>query len=110
MPLAAATLLLSPGGKVTLTALKYSGTSVTVGSLVAATNARVIAGGAGAFCATTGAASAIVPSSSIPVVLNRMMASQRMIGAPCALPARLGMGQVPIATKLLRLPKPHHVQ
>jgi hypothetical protein len=61
---------------VTLTALKWSGTSVTVGSFAAATTVRVIADGAGVVCADAGVASAIAPSSSIPVVLNRMMASQ----------------------------------
>jgi hypothetical protein len=75
MPLAAETLLCSPGGSVTLTTLKWSGTSVTVGSLVAATTVRVMADGAGVVCAVAEAASAIAPSSSIPVGLNRMMAS-----------------------------------
>src|ERR1700694_4735081 len=76
-----------------LTALKWSGTSVTVGSLVAATTVRVIAGGAGVVCAVPEAGSAIAPSNSSPVVLNRMIASQvqRIIGAPYALPAPLGM-------------------
>jgi hypothetical protein len=61
---------------VTLTALKWSGTSVTVGSLVAAIKARVIDGGAGVFCAAADAASEMAPSSSIPVVLHRMIPSQ----------------------------------
>src|ERR1700682_2430289 len=76
-----------------LTALKWSGTSVTVGSLVAATTVRVIAGGAGVVCAVPEAGSAIAPSNSSPVVLNCMIASQvqRIIGAPYALPAPLGM-------------------
>src|SRR3981189_1178145 len=93
MPLAAETPLFSPGGRVTLTALKWSGTSVTVGSLVAATTVRVIAGGAGAVCAAPEAGSAIAPSSSSSVVLNCMIASQvqRKIAAPYALPAPLGM-------------------
>src|SRR6476646_4331601 len=75
-----------------LTALKWSGTSVTVGSLVAAITARVIAGGA-VVCAAPEAGSAIAPSNSSPVVLNCMIASQvqRIIGARYALPARLGM-------------------
>ena len=44
-------------------------------------------------CAVPEAASAITPSNSSPVVLNRMIASQvqRIIGAPYALPAPLGM-------------------
>src|ERR1700726_3375892 len=76
-----------------LTALKWSGTSVTVGSLAAAATVRVIAGGAGVVCAVPGAGSAIAPSNSSPVVLNCMIASQvqRIIGAPYALPAPLGM-------------------
>src|SRR6266700_7368512 len=76
-----------------LTALKYSGTSVTVGSLAAATTVRVIADGAGVVCAVPEAGSAIAPSNSSPVVLNCMIASQvqRIIGAPYALPAPLGM-------------------
>src|SRR5580704_18046342 len=75
MPLAAKTPLFSPGGRVTPTALKWSGTSVTVGSLVAAITVRVIAEGAGVVCAAAAAASAIAPSSSISVILNRMIAS-----------------------------------
>src|SRR3984893_6275885 len=59
-----------------LTALKWSGTSVTVGSLAAATTVRVIAGGAGAVCAAPEAGSAIAPSNNSPVVLNCMIASQ----------------------------------
>src|SRR5665811_626190 len=76
-----------------LTALKWSGTSVTVGSLVAATTVRVIAGGAGVVCAVPAAGSAIAPSNSSPVVLNCMIASrvQRIIGASYSLPATLGM-------------------
>src|ERR1700688_579084 len=76
-----------------LTALKWSGTSVTVGSLVAATTVRVIAGGAGAVCAAPEAGSAIAPSSSSSVVLNCMIASQvqRKIATPYALPVPLGM-------------------
>src|ERR1700682_380904 len=78
-----------------LTALKWSGTFVTVGSLVAATTVRVIAGGAGVVCAVPGAGSAIAPSKNSPVVLNCMIASQvqRIIGAPYAFPAPLGMGR-----------------
>src|SRR5216683_4797083 len=92
MPSAAETSLFSPGWRVTLTALKCSGTSVTVGSLVAATTVRVIAGGAGVVCAVPDAGSAIAPSSNSPVVLNCTTASQvqRIIKAPYALPANLG--------------------
>src|SRR5258705_13281251 len=76
-----------------LTALKWSGTSVTVGSLVAAITVRVIAGGAEVVCAAPEAGSAIAPSNNSPVVLNCMIASQvqRIIGAPYALPTPLGM-------------------
>src|ERR1700731_2981531 len=76
-----------------LTALKWSGTSVTVGSLVAATTVRVITGGAGGVCAVPAAGSAIAPSNSSPVILNCMIASQvkRMIGPPSAPPPLLGM-------------------
>src|ERR1700716_1424142 len=76
-----------------LTALKCSGTSVTLGSLVAAITVRVIAGGAAVVCAAPEAGSAIAPSNSSPVVLNCMIASQvqRIIGAPYALPTPLGM-------------------
>src|SRR5258708_8533963 len=93
MPLAAETLLLSPGWRVMLTALKWSGTSVTVGSLVAVTTVRVIAGGAGVVCAAPEAGSPIAPSNNSPVVLNCMIAShdQRLIGAPYALPPLLRM-------------------
>src|SRR5260221_3347093 len=66
-----------------LTALRWTGTSVTVGSSVAAITVRVIAGGAGAGCAVPEAGSAIAPSNSSPVVMNRMVASQvqRMVAA-----------------------------
>src|ERR1700729_2260519 len=52
MPSAVETLLFSPGGMVTLNALKRSGRSVTVGNFVAATTVRVIDGWAGGCCAT----------------------------------------------------------
>ena len=66
---------------------------MTVGGLVAAITARVIAGEAAVVCAAPEAGSAIAPSNSSPVVLNCMIASQvqRIIGAPYALPAPLGM-------------------
>src|SRR5208282_5709050 len=52
MPSPVETLLVSPGGMMTLNALKRSGRSVTVGNLVAATTVRVIGGWAGGCCAT----------------------------------------------------------
>src|ERR1700731_3781143 len=75
-----------------LTALKWSGTSVTVGSLVAAITVRVIAAGAGVVCAVPAAGRAIAPSNSSLIVLNCMIASQvqRIIRTPYALPAPLG--------------------
>src|ERR1700704_1194164 len=93
MPLAAETPLFSPGGRVTLTALKWRGTSVMVGSLVAATNVRVIVVGVGVVCAAPEVGSAIALSNNSPVILNCMIASQvqRIIGEPYALPAPLGM-------------------
>jgi hypothetical protein len=68
---------------VTLTALKWTGTSVTVGSLVAAITVRVIVGGVGVVCAVPEAGSTIALSNSSPVVLTCMIASQvrRIIGA-----------------------------
>src|SRR5437899_554040 len=76
-----------------LTALKWTGTCVTGGSLVAAITVRVIAGGAGVVCAVPEAGSAIAASNNTVVVLNCMIASQvqRIIGAHYALPAPLGM-------------------
>jgi len=64
MLLAAERLLLSPGGRVTLTALKESGTSVTVGNLIAAITVRVIAAGGGVDCAAAAVASATVLSNA----------------------------------------------
>jgi hypothetical protein len=52
MPSAVETLLFSPGGMVTLSALKRTGRSVTVGNFVAATTVRVIGGWTGGCCAT----------------------------------------------------------
>src|SRR6516162_2719552 len=77
MPSAAAdTLLFSPGFRITLIALKWSGASITLASLVAATTVLVIAGGAGVVCAAARAGSAIAPSNRIPFVLTCMTASQ----------------------------------
>jgi hypothetical protein len=76
MPLAAKAPLFSPGVRVTLTALKWSGTSVTVGNLVAGTTVRMIADGADLVCAVAEAASATAPSSGIPIVLNHAIMSK----------------------------------
>jgi hypothetical protein len=68
-------LLFPLRGILTATALKWRGTSVTVGNLAAAITVRVIADGAGGVCALAELASATAPSSNIPVVGNRMLAS-----------------------------------
>src|SRR5438477_12693899 len=100
MLLAAATPLFSPGGRVTLTALKWSGTSVTVGSLVAATTVRVMAGGGGVVCAAAEPTRATAPSNTIPAVLNRMMASRVNGRPPYALPAPPSVGLMPFLARL----------
>src|SRR5438874_1688955 len=113
MPLAAATPLFSSGCRVMLTALKWIGTSVTVGSLVAAITVRAIAGGAAVVCAAPETGSAIAPSNSNPVVLNCMIASQvqRIIGAPYALPAPLGMaGRLELLLDGIRVQKPSETE
>src|SRR5712671_5905515 len=65
---------------VTLTALKCSGTPTTVGSLVAATTVRVIAGGVGVVCAVAGAVTDAAMSSTTPKILKCMITSQRNRG------------------------------
>src|SRR5260370_14627431 len=64
MPVAPVKLLACPGGSVTRNALKLSGTSTTVGSLVAAITVRTIVGEAGAVCATAAAAREAAPRST----------------------------------------------
>ena len=68
-------LLFSPCGMVTATALKWRGASVTVGNLVAAITVRVIVDGADGVCALAEMVSAALPSSSIPVIGIRILAS-----------------------------------
>src|SRR6516165_7190240 len=68
-------LLFSPCRMVTATTLKWRGASVTVGNLVAAITVRVIVDGADGVCALGEVASATVPSSSIPVIGIRILAS-----------------------------------
>src|SRR2546422_492502 len=58
IPLVDETLLLAPEGMVRLTALKWTGASPSRGNLVAATDVRTVAGGAGGFCPAAGAISA----------------------------------------------------
>src|SRR2546429_6423706 len=76
MPSAPEKLLASPGRMVTVRALKCSGTATTVGSLVAATTVRVIAGGAGVVCAVAGATTDAALSSTSPKVLKCMSTSR----------------------------------
>src|SRR6266446_3773526 len=76
MPFAAETLLFPPGGIVTLSALKWSGPSTTLGSLVAAITVRAIVDGGGGVCAAAErAARTAVAHNTSPVVQNRMGAS-----------------------------------
>src|SRR2546423_920433 len=79
MPLAADTVVFSRGGRVTLTALKWSGTSVAVSSFVAAITVLLTAEAGGVDCAVTEVANASMPSSSTPAILNCMIASQLFI-------------------------------
>src|ERR1700741_432464 len=88
MPLAGETPLFWSGGRVTLTALKWSGASVTVGSLVPATTVRVTAGEVGVVCAVPEAGNTIAPSNSSPVVLNCMIASSPVTGRSQSTPTR----------------------
>src|SRR6266568_1040209 len=83
MPAAPKKLVAAPGGMVTLTALKWSGTATTVGSLVAATRVRVIAGEAGVVCAAAGPARAAVPRSTIPIALKYIITSKSKLVRPC---------------------------
>src|SRR5215469_4039401 len=71
MPLAADRLLLPPGWRVTRMALKWSGVSTTLGSLVAATIVRVIAGALGVVCADAESARAVEANSIVPNVIVR---------------------------------------
>src|SRR5436190_23783640 len=75
MPLAADRLLLPPGWRVTRMALKWSGVSTTLGSLVAATIVRVIAGAVGVFCADADSARAVAVNSAVPKVIIRTVTS-----------------------------------
>ena len=69
-------LAASPARMATDRALRCSGTATTVGSLVAATTVRVIAGGAGVVCAVAGAAKDAALSSTSPKVLKCMSTSR----------------------------------
>src|SRR5262249_62029213 len=71
MPLAADRLLFPPGWRVTRTALKYSGVSTTLGSLVAAKIVRVIAGALGVVCAVAGSAIAVAWHSTVANIIIR---------------------------------------
>src|SRR5438105_10369981 len=75
MPSLEETLLLAPEGRVTLTALKWTGVSPSIGNLVEATTVRVVAGaGAGVWPAAE-AASAAVHTRKHPIVVARMWLS-----------------------------------
>src|SRR5436190_19721387 len=76
MPSAPEKLAASPGRMVTLMALKCSGTATTVGILVAATTARVIADGAGVVCAVAGTERDAALSSTTAKVLKSMVTSR----------------------------------
>src|SRR5215469_5505670 len=75
MPLAADRLLFPPGWRVTRMALKWSGVSTTLGSLVAATIVRVIAGAVGVVCADADSARAVAANSAVPNVIIRTVTS-----------------------------------
>jgi hypothetical protein len=75
MPSDEVTLLLAPAGMVTLTALKWTGVSPTVGNLVEATTVRAVAGTAGGVCPAAGAASAAAQTKNLPIVVDRMCLS-----------------------------------
>src|SRR5438552_4680785 len=75
MPLVEETLLLAPEGMVTLTALKWTGVSPTVGNLVEATTVRAVAGAAGGVCPRAGAASAATQTKKPPMVVGCMWLS-----------------------------------
>ena len=69
------TLLLAPEGMVTLTALKWTGVSPTIGNLVEATTVRAVAGAGGGVCPAAGAASAAAQTKNLPIVMDRMCLS-----------------------------------
>ena len=75
MPLFEETLLLAPDGMVTLTALKWTGVSPTVGNLVAATTVRALAGAAGSVCPAAMAANATEQAKNVPIEVARMWLS-----------------------------------
>ena len=69
------TLLVAPEGMVTLTALKWTGVSPTVGNLVEATTVRAVAGAAGGVCPAAGAASVAAQTKKLPIIVDRMWLS-----------------------------------
>jgi hypothetical protein len=60
---------------VTLTALKWTGVSVTVRNLAEATTVRAVAGEAGGVCPAAVAASAAAQTKSVPIAVDRMLLS-----------------------------------
>src|SRR2546423_14347181 len=75
MPLLEETPLLAPDGMVTLTALKWTGVSPSVGNLVEATTVRVAAGAGGGVWPAAEAASAAAHTRKLPIVVARMWPS-----------------------------------
>ena len=69
------TLLLAPEGMVTVTTLKWSGVSTTVGNLVEATTVRAVAGEAGGVCPAAVAASAAAQTKNVAIGVARMWLS-----------------------------------
>jgi hypothetical protein len=69
------TLLLAPEGMVTLTALKWTGASPTVGNLVEATTVRAVAAAAGGVCPAAGVASAAAQTKKLAIVVDRIWLS-----------------------------------
>src|SRR5438105_12279744 len=66
------TPLHAPDGMVTLTALKWTGVSPSVGNLVEATTVRVAAGAGGGIWPAAEAASAAAHTRKLPIVVARM--------------------------------------
>src|SRR6476620_8674498 len=75
MPLVEETVLLAPEGMVTLTALKWTGASPTVGNLAEATTVRAVGGAAGGVCPAAVAASAAAQTRNVAIGVARMWLS-----------------------------------
>jgi len=79
IPLFEETLLLAAEGMVTLTALKWTGVSPTIGNLVEATTVRAGAGAAGAVSPAAWVASAAAQNTKLPIVMDRMSLSRTKV-------------------------------